>query len=163
MQQRSQSHGRDDQEHRVLEDDDDPLNAGHHFQPGNGKRGDEEIPGGAGQENRPMIVDEGRRQQIERIDPRRNGQRGRAERVMMKHLGYPGISRAGTLVPPIQTLVGDGDAHHGHEADQNRHDTAVAADRDQSRQTHRKRLRRPRAGQPQNDGVAQADAVPRKC
>src|SRR6202035_3702349 len=48
---------------------------------------------------------------------------------------------------------------HRHETNQDRDRTAVTADRHQSRQTHRKRLRGTRTRQAHDDGVAQTDAV----
>jgi hypothetical protein len=112
-------------QHRVLEQHDGPFEPHHYFQSGDGQNsGDQQIPRGSREEYGPMI---GRRAAArtgrERVDAGRDGERGRAERVVeqdhparqkpqvrIEHPGDPGVGGARALIPTIQSLVGDCDA-----------------------------------------------------
>jgi hypothetical protein len=165
--QGSAGHAPDHQQSGIFEYDDRPFEPRHHLQADDGERGDCQIPQSAEEEYRHVVVDERRCQQIEAVDACRYRESGRAERVIqenhparkkpqvgVKYLRHPGVRRTRTLVPAIESLVGDGDAHHRNKADEDGYDSAVAAHRNQSRQTHRDGLRWPRTGEAHDDGIA---------
>ena len=117
-----------------------------------------------------MIVGERWRQELERIDARRNGQCGGSEGVIeedhparqkteirIEDPRDPGVRRTRALIPAIQPLVGKCDAEHRNEAQQDGHRAAIAARGNQARKAHRESLRRARAREPEDDGISEAD------